>query len=432
MLQIGWGRAEFTPEGPAPLAGYAHARERKSQRVRDPLLARAVAFDDGDTRAVVVIYDLLMVVEDLARGVRQRLHDARAFVMVHATHTHSSVGGYAPGLLGRLFAGGYRPESVPRLIQAGERAAREALEGLRPAEVRAASTILPGLNGNRRDPSGPRDEELTVVRLARGKEIGVLVSYPAHPVIVGERDHHAVSADFPGEVVRLLERDVAFAAFVQGSLGGVDVLFPQDPGVTADRNLSLMAEPLAHSAMNLARLATRCSPAAAVQVASEEWDLPRPDPRPFFEDQGAGRILGRPLSAVLGLLVPRSIRTARVQGIRVGSFAIVGTPADLGVRIGLAIKRHARAVGIEHPVAASQCDGYIGYLHRAEDYRVTPPPSHRKMAYYENAMSFFGHGAGERTLAAACRVVERLGPGGQPDTGELPSVRSSVQGTSCR
>lgn len=427
MLQVGWGRAEFTPEGPAPLAGYAHARERKSRRVRDPLFARAVAFDDGKTRAVLLIYDLLMVVDELARGVRDRLRDARAFVTVHATHTHSSVGGYAPGLLGRLFAGGYRPEVLPRLIQAGERAARKALEGLRPAQVQAASTILPGLNGNRRDPRGPRDEELTVVRMARGKEIGVLVSYPAHPVIVGERDHQSMSADFPGEVVRLLERDVGFAAFLQGSLGGVDVLFPQDTGTTADRNLSLMAEPLAHSAMNLARLATRCSPAAAVRVASEEWDLPRPDPRPFFEDQGAGRILGRPLSAVLGLLVPPSIRTARVQGIRVGSFAVVGTPADLGVRIGLAIKAHARRAGIEHPVAASQCDGYIGYLHRTEDYRVTPPPSHRAMAYYENAMSFFGHGAGERTLAAACRVVERLAAEGQPTTGDWNSPRTGAR-----
>lgn len=410
MTRVGWGQAEFTPEGPVPLAGYGHARERRSRRVRDPLFARAVAFEDGETRAALVIFDLLMVLDELACGVRERVRDARAFVMVGATHTHSSVGGYAPGLLGRLFAGGHRPEVLPRLVEAGERAVRMALEGLAPAEVRAASTLLPGLNGNRRDPRGPRDEELTVVRLARGKDIGVLVSYSAHPVIVGERDHHAVSADFPGEVVRLLERDVAFAAFVQGSLGGVDVLFPKDPGMTADRNLSLMAEPIAHSALNLARLAAKGdgSGETGVRVASEEWHLPRPDPRLFCEDQKIARILEWPLSAVLARLVPASIRTARVQGIRVGSFAVVGTPADLGVRIGLAIKAHARRAGIEHPVAASQCDGYIGYLHRAEDYRVTPPPSHRGMATYENAMSFFGHGAGERTLEVACRVVDRL------------------------
>ncbi len=409
MLRVGWGRAEFTPEGPVPLAGYAHARERTSMRVRDPLFARAVVFEDGETRAALVIYDLLLVVDELARGVRERLRDAGAFVMVHATHTHSSVGGFVPGLLGRLFAGAHRPWVLPRLVEAGERAARVALEGLAPAEVRASSVPLPGLNGNRRDPRGPRDEELTVVRMAREKDLGVLVSYPAHPVIVGERDHHAVSADFPGEVVRLLERDVAFAAFLQGSLGGVDVLFPADPGMTADRNLSLMAEPVAHAAINLARLAARGEEAAAgVRVASEEWDLPRPDPRPFFEDQGVAGLLGGPLAAVLGRLVPASLRTARVQGIRVGSFAVVGTPADLGVRVGLAIKARARRAGIAHPVAASQCDGYIGYLHRAEDYRLTPPPSHRGMACYENAMSFFGHGAGERTLEAACRVVERL------------------------
>ncbi len=413
MLKVGWGRAEFTPDGPVPLAGYAHLQERLSRRVRDALFARAVAFEEDGTRAVLVAYDLLLVSDELAEGVRGRLCDARANVMVHATHTHSSVGGFARGLLGRWFAGAYRPWVLPRLIEAGERAARQALEGLAEAQVRAGSTVLPGLNGNRRDPSGPKDEELTVVRLTRGQEVGVMVSYPAHPVIVGERDHHAISADFPGEVVRLLEEDFAFALFVQGSLGGVDVLFPDDPGMNVDRNLAMMAEPIAVSARNVVRLLARGEGPRQqdLAVASEEWELPRPDPRPFFDDQGVGAVLGGPVSALLGRLVPGSIRRARVQGIRVGPFAVVGTPADLGVRIGLAIKAHARKAGIEHPVAASQCDGYIGYLHLADDYRITPPPSHRRMAYYENAMSFFGHGAGERTLQAACRVVDRLAAG---------------------
>lgn len=407
MLRVGWGKAEFTPDVSVPLAGYGHLRERMSARVRDPLYARAVAFEAGETLAILVIYDLLMVVEELSKGLRGRLRDA--FVIVHATHTHSSIGGYAPGLLGRLFAGAYRPWVLPRLLEAGEQAARAALAGLAPAEVRAASVALPGLNGNRRDPRGPRDEELTVVRLARRQDVGLLVSYPAHPVIVGERDHHAVSADFTGEVVRLLERDVAFAAFIQGSLGGVDVLFPKDPKMTADQNLAMMAEPIANSAINLSRLATKArSPEVVVRVASEEWDLTRPDPRPFFEDQWAAKAFHWPVRIALGRLVPSIIRKARVGGIRVGTFAVVGTPADLGVRIGLAIKAHARRAGIEHPVAASQCDGYIGYLHRAEDYRATPPPSHRGMAYYENAMSFFGHKAGEQTLEVAYRVVDLL------------------------
>lgn len=410
MLRVGWGKVEFTPGESVPLAGYAHMQERMSVRVRDPLFARAVAFEAGGTRALLVVYDLLMVVEELAKGLRERLRDTGSFVMVHATHTHSSLGGYAPGILGRLFAGAHRPWVVPYLVNAGERAARAALASLEPAEVRAASTTLPGLNGNRRDPRGPRDEELTVVRLAREHDVGVLVSYSAHPVIVGERDHHAISADFPGEVVRLLDRDVAFSAFIQGSLGGVDVLFPAEPGISADRNLSLMAEPIAHSAINLARLAGRRNGDwdSDLRVASEEWPLPAPDPQPFFEDQRIASVVGGVVGKVLGRLVPGTIRTGRVQGIRVGPFAVVGTPADLGVRIGLAIKAHARRAGIEHPIAASQCDGYIGYLHLPEDYRQTPPVSHRSMAYYENAMSFFGHKAGAKTLDAACRVVERL------------------------
>jgi hypothetical protein len=101
-------------------------------------------------------------------------------------------------------------------------------------------------------------------------------------------------------------------------------------------------------------------------------------------------------------------RRSRVAGFRVGPFAMVGFPADLGVGIDLALKEHARRRGIRFPIAASQCDGYIGYLHRRDDYRVAPPESHRGMALYENAMGFFGRDMGERVLDAAKTVVDSL------------------------
>jgi len=404
MLRSGWGKVEFTPSGSQPLAGYAHLRERRSRRVRDALFARAIAFEQGQVSAAILAFDLLMVTEDLAEALRSRLRDASVFLIVHATHTHSSIGGFVPGLLGRLFAGAYRPSVLERLADAGERAVREALASLAPASLAVTSRTLPGLNGNRRDPNGPTDEELTVFRVARGNDHAIGVSYPAHPVIVAERDHLAVSADFPGEVVRRLEEEAAFSIFVQGSLGGVDVLFPSAP-TSVEQNLSMISDPIVHSARHLARIAEPVS--GPVAVASEEWEVGPARPDPFFDDQPAAR-LRRPVAALLGRLVPSSIRSARIQGLRVGPFALIGTPADLGVGLGLAIKRQARASGLAHPIVASQCDGYIGYLHRAEDYRTAPARSHRGMAHYENAMAFFGHESGEAAFEAACRVVNEL------------------------
>jgi hypothetical protein len=387
-----------------------------STHVRDPLFVRALAFDDGATCAVLVIYDLLMVTESLHRQVLERLADTGARVMVHATHSHSALGGFGRGLLIEKVCGRHRPGTVERLADAGADAARRALGSLAPAKVGSTVGVLPGHNGNRRDPAGPVDDQLTVLRIRRARDEALLVSYSAHPVIVGERDHLALSADYPGLLVNLLERQLDFAAFVQGALGGVDVLFPRDKSVTADDNLRRMAEPMARRALELRDV---CAVAdASVRVASREWPLPaRPSAQPFYDDQVWARRLDAPLRLLLnGLFSQSDARRARVQGLRLCDFALVGTPADLGVSIALEGKRHARARGLAHPVMASQCDGYLGYLHLPADYARRPTCADDPqrladaltMGGYENWLCPYGHGTGQVVLDHARHLFDEL------------------------
>lgn len=404
-LKAGWSSVDFTPAEPAPLAGYTHWSDRMSIRVRDPLMVRALALQQEGEGVLVVAWDLLMVTEELFQGLKSRLADTGFHLIAHATHTHSSIGGFWDSWLARRFLGQYRPWAMGHLLDAAERAARDALASMAPAVASAGSAMLPGLNGNRRDPGGPKDEELTVLRLHRDDEDAVLVSYSAHPVIVAERDHHVISADFPGEVVRLLQRDFAFAMYVQGSLGGVDVLFPDDKALSADRNLELMAGPVASGAASLAR---SCAPAGGgLRWADEEWQPANPDSRAFFDDEGF-KIQDRPMRAIADFLLRDVPRRARVCGFRLGSFALLGFQADLGVGIGLGGKAHARTLGVQYPVMASQVNGYIGYLHLRDEYRKAPTVEpHLGMAHYENAMNFFGRDTGDRALAAARAVLDR-------------------------
>jgi len=404
MIEAGFAKVDFTPSGQFPLAGYTHLRERLATRVRDPLEVRALAVRDGGKTIVLLAFDLLLVTPELAQALSQRLKDTGAALIVHATHTPSSLGGLSGSLLARLFMGRPRDWVIPHLVQAGERAARTALEDLAEAEPRAACAILPGLNGNRRDPSGPKDEELSILRLCREKGDGILVSYPGHPVIVAERDHHAASADFPGEVCRLLERDFPFGMFIQGALGGVDVLYPNDPGMSADRNLSMMAVPIAISAINLARQAPACL-RKDLAHARLDLSLSGPDCRLAFDEHG---FLDLPLRPFMNALVRGLDRSVPMQAIRIGDFALVGTPADLGVGLALAIKETARAAGVKVPVAASETDGYIGYVHPREAYRKVPPRSYWAMAHYENAMNFFGRDTAKAVLDAAKGLVQAV------------------------
>lgn len=408
-LKAGWAEIDFTPATDAPLAGYAHLRERMATHVRDPLFARALVLEEGECRVLLLSFDLLMIPEDLYQGLRSRLADTGCRLVAHATHTHSAMGGFWNSFLARRFMGQYRPWALRHILDAGEQAARRALATMAPAQTRSASALLPGLNGNRRFPGGPVDEELTVLRVDRDDGEAVLASYSAHPVIVGERDHGAMSADFPGEVVRLLRRDFTFSMFVQGSLGGVDVLFPDDPTLSADRNLELMSDPLATSAAALARASMPTGGRLAFH--NEEWGLGAPDPHMFHDDDTGKSLLDRVLHPIAASLVKDVPRKARVTGFGRGHFAMMGFQADLGVSVGLAAKELARKQGIVNPVSASQTNGYLGYIHLREDYLRTPPASHLGMARYENIMNFFGRDTGEHLVEGAGRVLGHLLPG---------------------
>ncbi len=131
----------------------------------------------------------------------------------------------------------------------------------------------------------------------------------------------------------------------------------------------------------------------------------------MFDDQpGWGLLTRLPARAMAHLVERANIDRWRIQGMALGPICLVGTPADLGVSIALAAKEEARRLGFSHPFAASQCGGYIGYLHRREDYRKKPGKETLGMAIYENAMGFFGREMGEELLRGVGDLLAKLRP----------------------
>jgi hypothetical protein len=410
MLRAGLAKSEITPGGSVPLAGYFTLRGRESRAVRDSLFARALALEEDKHRVVLIVLDILMVTEPMARQIRANLHDLDAHVMVCATHTHSGPGGFWDGLVPKLALGRFVPGMLEFLCARAEQAARLAVADLSDARYSVYSARLPELAKNRRDIDGPLDDELLVFRLNRakaGKGNALIVNFPGHPVIVAERDFNKVSADFPGEVVRRLEERVEFAAFVNGALGGVDVRFPDEP-ISVEENLDLQAGPIAEAAQAALRVALKTK--AGLKSASREIASPAcSDARAVFEDQRLAALLARPLERALSWAFNRSRQSVwRVQGVALGDLLLIGAPADLGVGIALELKQYARDKGFGCPVVISQCDGYLGYLHRRAEYAHLPPKGTRGMAIYENTMSIYGREMGERYLAEAKALVDEL------------------------
>ena len=410
MLYAGFAEIDATPVGPVPLAGYFTWNDRLSDGVRDPLKVRALALGDGRATTVLVVYDLLFIIPGIAEPLRASLKDTGAEMVIHATHTHSAPGGIWDDFAGRRALGAPRPEMAPFLIERGERAVRAAIADMLPARAASGSNRIPHLAISRRHPNGPRDDELTCLKIARKNDEIRLVCFASHPVIVAERQPTTVSADFPGEVVKGLEQNGRFhGLFVQGALGGVDVLFPEG-AMTADENLRLVADPIIEAA---GKTFETLNPVEARPVYAEaEFKVPPLDVRPFFDDQTLARKLDAPLRLFFNFVFRHARNETHVmRGLALGDFALAGTPADLGVNTALGMKQAARAAGFAHPVAASQCEAYLGYVHRRRDYFDTPPKKTRYMATYENVMGFFGRDMGERFIETSVRLFDRLARG---------------------
>ncbi|HVJ79640.1 MAG TPA: hypothetical protein VNC50_01110, partial [Planctomycetia bacterium] len=91
QLKAGAAAVDITPGAGTPLAGYYHLR--LSEGTLDPIFAKAMVLEDGETRAAIVTLDLItspkLLVDEIRLEVERRTGIPGANVMVHATHAHT-------------------------------------------------------------------------------------------------------------------------------------------------------------------------------------------------------------------------------------------------------------------------------------------------------------------------------------------------------
>jgi neutral ceramidase len=410
-LRAGFGRAVLQPPAPYPLAGYITWTDRLAGAVRDDVEARALCLDDGHRRVAVCALDVLVVTQDLAQRVVAGLGPGwRADeVFVAATHTHSGPGGYWPTAASRFFMGRLRPAVRDHLVEAAVRAITDAAADLQPARPSAGRGEARGLTSNRCLPCGPTDDEVVVLRLERNDATLALVEIAGHPVVVAEHDQAAVSADWPGAVRQRLEARGLRPVLLTGALAGLSVIFPEFP-TPLDRHLDLVAtlatdatlraldgaEPLAGPAVG----------AAIVRVATGT-----PQVRLYPGSRPVAHLASWPLRQLLSgyfrAATEPGSASVPVHAVRVGAFALLGFPCDLGVEVALALRAAATASGHGPVAVASQVGGYAGYVHHPSALAGTPAPSQRDLFTYENAMGFFGPSLAGRLEDAAATALGR-------------------------
>lgn len=224
--------ANITPEIGIPMGGYS-ARQGMATGVHDRLFARTAAFSDGTTTLVISVCDLVGIGSQIVSRVRQlaesELRIPPANVLVAATHTHS----------GPLDVNPAEPTAFGEsLAQGVVRSIREAVSSLQPASLRAGTVAVDTISQNRRDPAGPIETTATVLTATPDdgrRPILTLVNYACHSTVL-EHDNMEYSPDFPGAMVRFLEREIGgTAVYLQGAAGNINPVWMRHDHTEVER-----------------------------------------------------------------------------------------------------------------------------------------------------------------------------------------------------
>ncbi len=250
-MLAGLGASPLTPPLGTELAGYGYYLGRRATAVRDPLFARALALEADGRRHVIVCCDVLGLNKTVVEAVREAL-EARwrcppEHTLIVSVHTHSG-----PAIKYHEGCGETDPRYVATVAPAIAAACAEAFETMSPVsklEVRKAP-MRPLLAYNRAAEDGPVDPQVRALWIGRrGAADIALVSMGCHAVTRGRTSE--ISADYPGQVCRLLAEKGVQAMFLNGLCGDIDPVHPHEgdlaerfAGAVADACLGAAGAPL--------------------------------------------------------------------------------------------------------------------------------------------------------------------------------------------
>ena len=201
--------------------GYG-GRTTPSEGLHDPLFARAIVLDDGDTACAIVGCDLLGIHPQVTAEVRERVSKetgiAAGAVLLSATHCHAGPYGLRGGLFGQL-----NESLAGDLINNVVRAVVSAHKERMPATLKLGEATVDTVSMNRRHPDWPIDPALHVLLIdGEGGPIATLLNFACHATVMTGKNLQ-LSAEFPGAACRLVQEQTgAPTVYLNGACGNVN------------------------------------------------------------------------------------------------------------------------------------------------------------------------------------------------------------------
>lgn len=230
----GWGKANATPDEPAPLVGYAP--RGPYEFVQDSSFVKAIMLTNGKTQIAWLNFELLIVHPALAKAIEAGVANSQFApdqLIFTATHTHSGMGGYMPGAMGNLAFGGYDQKIVDHLVNKSVEALRSAISAQDTVSLSYRKVDAGKYVTNRFIKDGPYDPFVRQLIFTKNSgQKAALFTYSAHATCLNSK-FMGLSGDYPKYLTRALEeREYEFALFAAGTVGSHR---PLSPGNTPEK-----------------------------------------------------------------------------------------------------------------------------------------------------------------------------------------------------
>ena len=396
-FRIGFSKVSITPDTVMELAGYGARKPKIFSSVLDSVFIRTIFLTNHTQKVVIVCADLLIIHPFLKQKVRERLsttHWTSSEIFFTATHTHSSLGQWAPGVLGHLIAGKYSPQVVEILTE-------KIVEGIQKAQQTTYSSSFSFSELSSEDlvqnrlvgEKGIEDPFQKTLFFETNKGKAIFSSFSAHATCLTIQSH-VLSGDFPGYFHQQLSKDtsIAFSLFAAGAVGSMG---PQ----TKEENQYIRTKYLGSELAK--RLTKDIKKPVIDSIMLRAFQIPL--------------LLGKPQFKILKnwIIRPYLFRllfgdeTSSISVLQLNNVLLIGMPCDFSGELAMPLYTFAKERGFEL-IITSFNGGYIGYITEDKWYDLERPET--------KSMNWYGPETGKYFSQIVKRIITKIQQGEKDKT----------------
>ena len=354
-MNIGYAQQIITPslDKPVYLAGFGN--DRRAETIHDDLYARALAIQTEQTTLVLVALDLIGFFRPVVYEVIEKVNRPDVQIIIASTHTH-----HGPDTMG-LWGPDQKTRGVDEVWMSATKqkivdVIHASLSALKPASVKWASVLVPGLVKNTRNPE-ILDNELTLLQFTTtdGKPLTTLFNFPCHPEVLWNMNPNLTS-DYVHYLREEVEQQTGAACiFFAGALGGM--LTPDVKDHSFEEAESMGRKLAGEGIASLSKVESQKS------LISIEKRIIKAKLTNILYKLAFGRKLLPDVRDKKGYI------TSEVNLIKIGGLWLATVPGELLPKLGLQLKAWMKEAGAQVTGVIGLANDEVGYILPVEDFK---------------------------------------------------------------